>query len=372
MAQFHDPDARQPRVTAQRPLQTINAFARAVGLSASALREYGASGLLPPADVEERTGYRYYSLDQQQRAIWIRRLRDAGLRLERIGAVFENDAAEAEAVLNEWREDARERSEVITALVDDLTLALRARIVPNPARRTSARFDAMVLASAIRQVAAASADADGDGDHDGLLIEIGFSAATIVATDRYMLLARTGVPVAIDGPPARVRFAPALVLEWLRGRRTVELVIDAPVGRDDHTASATSRFCDGHDDELELPARADLFPSVHRMLETTASPPAGAYFALDDVRRLAAAQHDGAVRITVDDAVARMSSGTCIVAGTGFGAPATVTLASDALRRIAHAAVGHELMCDMRGSDEALVWRAPDQPDFVAMVMPTA
>jgi DNA-binding transcriptional MerR regulator len=372
MTQSRDPDARQRRVATQRPLQTINVFARAVGLSASALRQYGESGLLPPAQVEERTGYRYYSLDQQQRAIWIRRLRDAGLRLERIRAVFENDAAEAEAVLHEWRDDAREHSEVVTALVDDLTLALRARIVPNPARRTSVRFDATILASAVRQVASASADAEGDGDHDGVLIEVGTSSAAMVATDRYLLLARTTVPAVIDGPPARVRLSPAPVLEWLRVRRTVELIIDAPLGRDDRTAGVTGRLCDGHDGELSLPPRPDLFPSVHRMLETTALPPVTTCFPLDDVRRLTSAHHDGVVRLTVDDAVARITSGGQMVSGTGFGAPATVALALPALRRIADAAVGDELMCDVRGPDEALVWRSPDQPDFVAMVMPAA
>lgn len=229
MTQSRDSDGPARRATTQRPLQTINVFARAVGLSASALREYGESGLLPPTEVEERTGYRYYSLDQQQRAIWIRRLRDAGLRPERIRAVFDDDAARAETVLNEWRDDAREHSDVIATLVDDLTLVLRAQVVSNPVRRTSARFDAAILASAIRQVASASTDADGSGDHDGVLIEVGTSSAAIVATDRFVLLARTDLPSSVDGPPTRVRVAAAPVLEWLRLRRSVELVVDAPV-----------------------------------------------------------------------------------------------------------------------------------------------
>jgi DNA-binding transcriptional MerR regulator len=52
--------------------------------------------------VQERTGYRFYSLDQQQRGIWVRRLRDAGLRLDRIHRVLESSPADAEAVLDDW------------------------------------------------------------------------------------------------------------------------------------------------------------------------------------------------------------------------------------------------------------------------------
>ncbi|MDP3950633.1 MerR family transcriptional regulator [Microbacterium sp.] len=369
MRQSQESDRREVE---QPPLQTISAFARSVGLSASALRQYGETGLLAPADVEERTGYRYYSLDQQQRAIWIRRLRDAGLSLERIGAVFESDLSGAERILNEWRVDARKRSEVITALVDDLTLVLRADVDRNPARRTTAHFDAAALASAIRQVASASADADGDGNHDGVLIEVGPASVAVAATDRYVLMARTDIPSVIDGPPARVRLAPAPVLEWLRRRRSVDLVIDVPAGRDGDAASAVSRFCDERGQELSLPTRADLFPSVDRILQTAAFSPTKALFPLDEVRRLTSAQQRDAVLLSVEESAARLTSAGRSLSGAGIGTPMTITLSRPVLRRIADAAVGQELTCDMHGSDRALVWRAPSQPDFVALVMPWA
>ncbi|MDQ0645146.1 MerR family transcriptional regulator [Microbacterium murale] len=372
MSQPHESGALRSQAGESSQLQTINAFARAVGLSASALRQYGESGLLAPADVEERTGYRYYSLDQQQRAIWIRRLRDAGLRLDRIRSVFEDGTIAAEAILNEWRADTRERSEAIAALVDDLILTLRAQEERNPARRTSARFDAAVLASAIRQVASASADADGDGDHDGVLIEAGSSSVAIVATDRFVLLSRTALPAAVDGPPVRVRLAPAPVLEWLRFRRTVDLVVDAPAGRDHDSASAAVRFRDEHDDELPLPSRPDLFPSVHRLLEADAFAPTKVLVLLDEVQRIASPEEHDTVLLTVDGGDAQLRSPGRTVSGTGFGASTTVTLSRPALRRIADAAVGRELTCDIHGSDRALVWRSPGQPDFVALMMPVA
>lgn len=107
------------------------------------------------------------------------------------------------------------------------------------------------------------------------------------------------------------------------------------------------------------------------MLETNAIPPAEARFPLEMVRRIASVQKD-AVRLSVHDAVAQLGSGGQIVSGTGFGASAMLMLSRPALRLVADAAVGRELVCDIRGSDEALTWRAPDQPDFVALMMPSS
>ncbi|WJJ11434.1 MerR family DNA-binding transcriptional regulator [Prescottella equi] len=42
-------------------LVTIGVFARACGLTPSALRFYDDSGLLSPAHIDPVTGYRYYS-----------------------------------------------------------------------------------------------------------------------------------------------------------------------------------------------------------------------------------------------------------------------------------------------------------------------
>lgn len=216
MSQFRESVDVQLRAN-RRSLQTISAFAQAVGLSASALRQYGENGLLIPTEIEERTGYRYYSPDQQQRAIWIRRLRDAGLSLERIRTVLEGDAAGAATVLDGWLADAQERSASAEELVTDLKFSLQARIDSNPTRRTSAQFDAMVLASAIES------------------------------------------------------------------------------------------------------------------------------------------------RLTLKNQ---------FISGTANGASVSLELSEQALADVAHAAVGHELICDIGETSDAIAWRSPDQPDFVALVMP--
>ena len=49
-------------------LMSIGAFAKAAGLTASALRFYDDAGLLRPEQVDPLTGYRFYSQPQVVRA----------------------------------------------------------------------------------------------------------------------------------------------------------------------------------------------------------------------------------------------------------------------------------------------------------------
>lgn len=366
MVQFRGAVDVQLRAT-RRSLQTISVFAQAVGLSASALRQYGDSGLLIPAEIQDRTGYRYYAPDQQQRAIWIRRLRDAGLSLERIRIVLEGDAASAESVLDAWSADAQERSDAAEELVADLKLSMQARSGRTPARRTCVRLDAMALASAIRQVLPASDNAD--SGFDGVLIDVGPGSVAVTATDRYILMGRMNVATSTDGPPARVRFNPMPALEWLRARRHVELVIDAPIGRDHRTVEEHVELRDSRGEMLTLSPQPDRFPSVHQFRQDVEAS-SRILFERDDVLHLAASAESQGVLLTSDGLESRLASKNQIVSGFASGAPASLELSRPALARIAHAAVGHELVCDIRELNEAIAWRSPSQPDFIALVMP--
>lgn len=72
---------------------TISVFAQASRLSLKALRLYDELGLLPPARVDESSGYRYYSARQLPQARLIGLLRQLGLSLNEIRAVLEASAA---------------------------------------------------------------------------------------------------------------------------------------------------------------------------------------------------------------------------------------------------------------------------------------
>lgn len=69
-------------------LLPIGSFAREARLSQKALRLYDALGLLPPAFVDDLSGYRYYSPDQVPRAKLIGLLRQLGMPLPRIADVL--------------------------------------------------------------------------------------------------------------------------------------------------------------------------------------------------------------------------------------------------------------------------------------------
>ncbi|MGB4137597.1 MAG: MerR family transcriptional regulator [Microbacterium sp.] len=356
-------------------LQMISEFARAVGLSPSALRQYGESGLIAPAAIEERTGYRYYSLDQQQRAIWIRRLRDAGLRLDGIREILDSAPAGAEALLDDWVAAARDRATAIEELTDDLKLGLRASSDDDPLRRTTASFDAAVLASAVRRLHGA-----GGADHgfENLLVELRPHAATVVATDRYVLLARLDIPAHVDGPAARVSLPAADLLEPLTARRRVELVIEQPLGRDQRTRR--TRVClhdpdapaDAGGRELALEPVPDRFPDARRIIDAATRMPGSAAFPRDELLALVAEARTTDVRLMSDGGHARLEADGAAVGGTAWGPRVVLALSRPALTRILEAAVGEETICDFQSADRPVLWRASSQPDFAAMLMPRA
>ena len=70
-------------------LLPIGMFSRASSLSIKALRAYHESGILVPARVDRRTGYRMYTVDQLGDAAVIVRLRALDLPLEQVRQVLE-------------------------------------------------------------------------------------------------------------------------------------------------------------------------------------------------------------------------------------------------------------------------------------------
>jgi DNA-binding transcriptional MerR regulator len=67
---------------------SIGDFSRATHMTVRTLRHYHEVGLLEPAEVDPRTGYRRYAADQIPAAQVIRRFRDLGMPLEEVQAVL--------------------------------------------------------------------------------------------------------------------------------------------------------------------------------------------------------------------------------------------------------------------------------------------
>ncbi|MFE9659786.1 MerR family transcriptional regulator [Streptomyces sp. NPDC005955] len=172
-----DPDA----------LMGIGAFGRRVGLAASALRFYDDCGVLRPARVDPVTGYRYYSPDQEERAVRVRRSRAAGVPLADVLAVLDGPPEDARTVLEDHARRAAEAADAARAAVRDLLVEL-------PGPTTTARVGGAEFSRALRQVVTATASGAVRAEHPVLgclSVELDHGEVRVVATDRYRLAART-------------------------------------------------------------------------------------------------------------------------------------------------------------------------------------
>lgn len=102
-------------------LLAIGAFSRASLLSIKALRAYHESGLLVPARVEARTGYRAYHSSQLLDAAVIYRLRSLDLPLDEVREVLQaRDPGVTAKVLTAHQEVMRERLAHVERIAADL------------------------------------------------------------------------------------------------------------------------------------------------------------------------------------------------------------------------------------------------------------
>ena len=112
-----------------RNLLSIGTLSNASHLSVKALRRYHESGLLVPAAVDTRTGYRGYSVAQITDARIIRRLRRLDMPLDDIARILRSGDPEVTAsVLGEHRARMKLRLEETERIVSDLQ-----RLVDEPA-----------------------------------------------------------------------------------------------------------------------------------------------------------------------------------------------------------------------------------------------
>lgn len=180
-------------------LLTISNFARAVGVSPSALRFYASRGILLPEEIDEMTGYRYYSPTQVDSGVLLARMRSAGLSLESMRSVLSSGSVEAVALLEQalldHREESNQREVQLSALLADI------RRYSEDGTTSGATLSGVEFASAIRQVLPATLHAE--GDVAGVVCTIGPNRIDVASTDRYWLAHRS-IASPTSGPPTRV------------------------------------------------------------------------------------------------------------------------------------------------------------------------
>lgn len=346
-------------------LMPIGAFARRCGLTSSALRFYADSGLLPPAEVDPVSGYRYYGADQLERAATLRRLREIAMPLAAAEAVLDAGAEEAARLLDEHV--ARVVADAAATLRE--AAAIKSALAGAPGV-TVATLKGPVLADAVDQVLTATAHEPGMPVLAGVRVEAGPEAVTLTATDRYRLSVRTLVSAR---PPERT-WAGTVDGDDLRAaasavRRGALVRVEAlPHGIRLAVAGREDRHCRLLSDE---------FPDHRMVLASLGAVTTRATVAKGPLLRALEEQPGERVALHVADRSVRVHPldgthpGSTIPAAT-TGEALRIGFELTTLHPAVSTAIGPDLMLDLRGPDQPVTIRSADRGDLTTLAMPVA
>jgi DNA-binding transcriptional MerR regulator len=219
---------------------SAGAFARLAQVSVRTLHHYDDLGLLTPAEVDERTGYRWYSAPQLARLHRILALRDLGFSLNEIQPIADDEVSldELRGMLRLRRAEAQGR---IAAEAERLA-RVEARLRQIEDEQNPSPYDVVVkplepLRLAVRRENSHAFGNDTLGPIFGRLFG-----------EVYAALARVGVePV---GPPV------ALYFDSGDADAPIEVVAALPIG--------TADVSDASVDVLDLPAAPRAVATIHR------------------------------------------------------------------------------------------------------------
>ncbi|MER7604570.1 MerR family transcriptional regulator [Nocardioides sp. NPDC127503] len=337
------------------PLLTIGAFARAVGLTASALRHYDECGLLVPAEVDSGTGYRYYTPELADRARLIVGMREAGVPIVTMRVVLDSPAGEARAALAEFLEAQSAR----TARAEEAVRGVLAAVDAGPAARPAlVELPGPVLAAAIRQVRHA-AESDPASELASVLIDVGGTGVDVVATNRYWMAVRE-LPAVAEGDGGRA------VLSLPDGAALAD--------RLDAITTAELRIADGTLTLAGQELGRDTTYPAHRLVLAGLEPPStrAVLSKADLLAGLDAAAY-AEVDLFLGDQTRLRSPHTAEqsdVRGVVTGPSTRLRLGTALFGRALAACLGDEVQLAVTTPDRPVVVTSPYQPGFTALVMP--
>ncbi|WP_432139655.1 MULTISPECIES: MerR family transcriptional regulator [unclassified Streptomyces] len=344
-------------------LMPIGAFARLSGLTSSALRFYADSGLLPPAEVDPVSGYRYYSADQVARANTLRRLRELAMPLVAVEAALGSGADEVSRLLDEH----------VAKVVEDAAVVLRKAAVIKSTLGDApglpiAAVKGPVLADAAEQVLTATAHEPGMPALAGLRIEANSEAVTLTATDRYRLSTRTLVPAE---PPGQT-WAGTVNGDELRA--AVARMRRSPLVRLEAVSHGIwFRVADREDRHCRL--LPEEFPDYRLMLASLGEVTTRATVPKELLLR-ALEEHPGE-RIALHIADHGVNVVSADDEHPGISVPATATgqalqiwFELTTLYPAVSTAIGPDVLLDLRGHDQPVTIRSADRGDLTTLAMP--
>jgi DNA-binding transcriptional MerR regulator len=321
-------------------LLAIGAVARVSGLPVTALRFYDGAGVLVPAFVDPRTGYRRYAPSQVAVARVVARLRRVGMPLDSVRALLAG--AEPGPVL-----DAH-----LARLEDGLVAARRElSAVRTLLDRSEPTVKITVPAAALDAVRYAVGTDPAYVTLHGVLLDADGETVHVVASDRYRLAV---VTAPAGGASGRV-FVPVAVVDELRsagGSVTVR-------------TAAGELVATAGDRTVRVPLAPDEFPDWRRLEPA----PAPHRVALDGPAFRAALAGGPVIRkdrdgIPYDAVVLTLGpDGELAVGGDGLRIGVNRDFLLDALGD--HA----QLTLEFDGPITPLAIRLPDRPDW-SLLMP--
>lgn len=346
-------------------LLTISAFARAVDLSPGTLRYYDEAGLLRPAEVDARTGYRYYTADLERRAHLLRRMREVNVPIETMRCVLDGPVDDALAALREFGDNASASAALTQRAIGDVMTSLRQR--PTNPSSVEVTTDGPELATVLRRVSGA-ADDDPDSPLAVVALDLDAGALTIAATNRYWMAAwrlhpQLHGPYAGDRRFVVVRDEIPALIDWLARADTVRVM----------GGESTLLFADGEQADHTVPLAEDRFPAFRMLL--AAAPTSYGRASVDRQQLLAALAGEEkatVIRVSDDRLTVRAPGAVEIVrlGATTTGNPIEIGFSPALLRTALAATVGDEVILAYDAPDRAARITSPDQRSFTALVMP--
>ncbi|MGX1760241.1 DNA polymerase III subunit beta family protein [Streptomyces lydicus] len=344
-------------------LMPIGVFAQRTGLTSSALRFYADSGLLPPAETDPVSGYRYYTADQVAKTIELRQLREIAMPLQAVEAVLDAEPDDAARLIDEHVAKVLGGAEAVQQKA-----ALIKSSLTNESSVPIAALKGPVLADAIEQVLTATASDPGMPVLGGLHVEARGEELTLTATDRYRLATRTLIPVE----PAATTWAATVSGDELRAalgeiRRSMLVRVEATShGIWLRTADREDRHC------RLLP---EEFPD-HRLMLASLSEVTSRVTLPKDLLLRALEEHSGrwlSLCVTRHGLKALAADDE----HPGFSLPAVVTgqalqisFELTTLYPAISTVIGPDVMLDLRGPGQPVTVRSADRGDLTTLAMP--
>lgn len=337
-------------------LLTIGDFARAVGLPASALRHYDECGLLVPARTDAATGYRYYTPALERRAHLIALMREVSVPIDTMRRVLDAGPGRARIELDELVANREQQAQRVRQVLDIVAASLAAERLPDVVR---IGVDGAALAAALRQVREA-ADVDPSSALACVALDVRNDELDVVATNRHWMARRT-LPVA-----AQVRGQARAVL---RLPVVADLVaqLDAAV-EVDLVLSDGNLTLDLADELLPVDTSDRPFPSYRLVLEALDAPAARAVVTRVDVLDAVTRARRSIVTVTTGE---ELGIAGAAVPSVASGKELTIAFRSALVLRALGSCVGDRVVLAVSAPDRPALLTSPDQPGYVAVVMPT-